>query len=46
MSSKMGKKMKLVCKLQSQQEVEPVQDDTDEIAKEAEELLGIKIDIE
>ena len=46
MSSKMGKKMKLVCKLQSQQEAEPVQDDTDEIAKEAEELLGIKIDIE
>ncbi len=46
MSAKMGRKMKIVCKLQSQQEVDSKKDDTDEIAREAEELLGIKIDIE
>ena len=46
MTAKMGKKMKLICKLQSQSEAEAVKDDTDKIAREAEELLGIKIDIE
>lgn len=46
MSAKLGKKMRLVCKLQSQQEEVSENDDTDKIAREAEELLGIKIDIE
>jgi DNA polymerase-3 subunit gamma/tau len=46
MSAKLGKKMRLVCKLQSQQEEVSEKDDTDKIAREAEELLGIKIDIE
>lgn len=45
MSAKLGKKMRLICKLQTQEEA-PKQDDTDKIAREAEELLGIKIDIE
>jgi len=45
MAQKTGKKMKLVCKLQGQVKAEE-KDDTKEIAREAEELLGIKIDIE
>ena len=46
MSAKLGKKMRLVCKLQSQQEEVGEKDDADKIAREAEDLLGIKIDIE
>ena len=46
MAQKTGKRRKLVCKLQGDKIVCQVEDDTDEIAKEAEELLGIKIDIE
>ena len=46
MAAKTGKRMRLICRLESQQESAPKQDDTDKIAREAEELLGIKIDIE
>ena len=46
MAQKTGKRMRLICKLQGEEVKEPSKDDTHEIAKEAEELLGIKIDIE
>ena len=46
MAQKTGKRMRLICKLQGEEVKEQSKDDTHEIAKEAEELLGIKIDIE
>ena len=46
MAEKTGKRRKLVCKLQGQQIVCEIEEDTNKIAEEAEALLGIKIDIE
>ena len=46
MTEKTGKRLKLICKLQGQVEPEKEIDNTRELAEQAEELLGIKIDIE
>lgn len=46
MAAKLGKKKSLICVTEVADVAASQKDDTDKIAKEAEELLGIKIDIE
>ncbi len=46
MRERLGRHVRMICKLETEQPIVQEEDETVQIAKEAEELLGIKIDIE